>query len=397
MRATPRSSVAAALTAALALALGAAGCGQTSNPLTGVKAAPGRTVVAGDLPFVATKNTTRVAGPDAAADAAGVAAAVYPGAPGAHPQAVALVDGGDWQAALAACALMGAPLRAPLLLGSGAGLPAASSRALSALAPSGSAAAGGAQVITVGSVRAPSGLHAVAIRGANPFATAAAIDRFTTAARGKTGSDVIVVSATAPAFAMPAGAWSAKTGEPILFVTHDSVPPETRAAIALRPNAHIYVLGPASAVGAAVVTQLSGLGTVQRIAAADPVSSAIAFARYSDSRFGWGVVNPGHGLVFANASRPLDAVAAAPLSAAGTYGPLLLLDSPDRLPDLVRQYLLDIEPGYAKDPARGVYNHGWLIGDEQAISGPVQAQIDALLEIAPVSASPTAPSTTTTP
>jgi hypothetical protein len=33
---------------------------------------------------------------------------------------------------------------------------------------------------------------------------------------------------------------------------------------------------------------------------------------------------------------------------------------------------------------RGVYNHGWVIGDESAISIDVQSRIDALLEIQPV-------------
>ena len=58
-------------------------------------------------------------------------------------------------------------------------------------------------------------------------------------------------------------------------------------------------------------------------AGADPVANAIAFARFSDGSFGWNVVDPGHGLVFATTQRPLDAAAAAPLSASGTYGPLL--------------------------------------------------------------------------
>jgi hypothetical protein len=51
------------------------------------------------------------------------------------------------------------------------------------------------------------------------------------------------------------------------------------------------------------------------------------------------------------------------------------------------QYLLDIQPGYERDPVRGVYNHGWLIGDEQAISVEDQARIDSLLEIVPVNTS----------
>ena len=113
-------------------------------------------------------------------------------------------------------------------------------------------------------------------------------------------------------------------------------------------------------------------------------TSAIAFARYSDGAFGWRVVDPGHGLSFASTRRPLDAVAAAPLAAAGSYGPLLVVERPAPLPRALQEYLLDIQPGYTDDPVRGVYNHGWVIGDEQAISIPSQAQIDQLLEIAPV-------------
>jgi hypothetical protein len=88
--------------------------------------------------------------------------------------------------------------------------------------------------------------------------------------------------------------------------------------------------------------------------------------------------------VFASSKRSLDAAAAAPLSASSTYGPLLLLPEAQALPQAVQDYLLDIQPGYDKDPVRGVYNHGWLMGDEAAISADVQARIDTLLEIQPV-------------
>ena len=88
--------------------------------------------------------------------------------------------------------------------------------------------------------------------------------------------------------------------------------------------------------------------------------------------------------MFANANRTLDAAAAAPLSASGTYGPLLLVGEAATLPLAVGRYLLDIQPGYVRDPVRAVYNHGWLIGDESAISLPVQSRIDSLLEIAPI-------------
>jgi hypothetical protein len=32
---------------------------------------------------------------------------------------------------------------------------------------------------------------------------------------------------------------------------------------------------------------------------------------------------------------------------------------------------------------REVYNHGWLIGDESAVSALAQAELDTVLEIAP--------------
>ncbi len=126
------------------------------------------------------------------------------------------------------------------------------------------------------------------------------------------------------------------------------------------------------------------LGTVKRIAGTDPVTTAITFARFKDGDFGWYVVDPGHGLVFASTRRPQDAAAAAMLSASGTFGPLLLLTDAGVLPAPLQDYLLDIQPGYDVDPVRGVYNHGWIIGDESAIAAAVQARIDTLLEIQPV-------------
>jgi hypothetical protein len=49
---------------------------------------------------------------------------------------------------------------------------------------------------------------------------------------------------------------------------------------------------------------------------------------------------------------------------------------------VLTEYLKNIKPAYSPQipPVRGVYNHGWLIGDEQAISAVTQAEIDTLLE-----------------
>jgi hypothetical protein len=340
------------------------------------------------FPAFATKNTTRVGGADPIADAAAVARAVYPGGgaggTASRPRAVVLADQRVWQAGLAAAVLMSNPLRAPLLLSDGSDLPAASADALKALAPTGASELGGAQVVRVGGAPAPGGYRSTTIAGDDPSALAAAIDRLQSAAVGHASRAVVLASADEPAFAMPAAGWAAKTGNPLLFVHRTTIPGSTFAALQAHRRPRIYLLAPRSVVDARVEAALRGIGTVTRIAAPDPVRSAIAFARLRDGLDGWGIDDPGHGLVFANAHRTLDAAAAAPLSASGTYGPLLLLDDADRLPLPLAQFLLDIQPGYTRDPARGVYNRAWLIGDESAISLPVQSRIDSLLEIAPI-------------
>ena len=127
-------------------------------------------------------------------------------------------------------------------------------------------------------------------------------------------------------------------------------PPETQAALKLHKGAAIYVLGPEDAVPEAVFDALGKLGTVKRIAAADAVSTAITFARYRDGASGWYVVDPGHGLVFANARRPQDAAAAAPLSAHGKYGPLLLIgDEAGALPEPLQRLPAGHPTGLRRD------------------------------------------------
>jgi hypothetical protein len=383
-----------------------AGCGGGTRLLTGTAVGtlsetsqPSSSPQGLGFPTVATKNTTRVAGSDPIADAAGVALAVYPSAaPGTHPGVVALAPTGDWQAAIAASVLMAPPIRAPLLLSGSAALPSASAVALTQLAPTGSGAAGGAQVIRVGAVPAPKGLRAASINGAGPYALAAEIDRFVSAAQGKANPDVVIASADRPAYAMPAAGWAAESGDPVLFVTGSTIPPATRQALLSHQNPHIYVLGPPSVIPDSVVRELHRYGVVKRVGAPDPATNSVAFAEFRDppcafgqpcahvpGSFGWAMRSPGHGYVLINSQRPLDAAAAAALSSSGDYGPQLLIDDPSTLPRSVLNFFLDYAtPGYTQEgPTAAVYNHGWVIGDQSAISVAVQAQLDSLLEAVP--------------
>jgi predicted small lipoprotein YifL len=400
LRISPRAS---RMLLAVALAAALAGCGKSapmrlraSGPAAAV--AP---VAAQGAVSVVTKNTTRLGGADAASDAAAVARAVYPGlTPATRPQVVVVVDEHNWAAALAAAVMASTPIRAPLLYSDGAALPEVSLQALEAMRPTGSPALGGTQVILLGSSAAAPGGYAsrtVAVPTTNAAEAAAAVERLFTAARSASPRQVIMVASDARrAIQMPAAGLAAESGAPILFAASTGVPPATGAVLSRLRRPSIYLLG-FSSIAKGTLGELAHLGRVSTIApsgtlaeAPTPVGNAIAVARFTDGVFGWGVKEPGHGLVFANAGRPLDAPAAAPLSATGQYGPLLLLDRAEGVPSSLASYLSDIQPAYGKapqyQPVHGAYNHGWLIGNESAISPPTQAEIDAMLEIVPAKA-----------
>ncbi len=383
------------------LAIGAAallaGCGKTAGQPTET-GGPVRSVapVATEgAVSVTTRNTSRIGGAGPTDDAAAVARVVYPGQTSAtRPQAVVVVDEGNWPAALAASGLAAAPLNAPILFAEGGSLPQVSSQALEAMRPTGAAAIGGAQVIEVGThASVPGGYRVSAVPAGEPAAAAAAIESLLARAAGARPRQAIVLaSGGAPALQMPAAGLSAQSGAPILFATQSGLPAATSAALTSMHHPAIYVIG-SSGLTPAALGALARLGTVTRIPEAaagespTPAAGAISVARFTDGTFGWGVKEPGHGLAFANASRPLDAPAAALLSATGDYAPLLLLETADAVPPELASYLSDIQPAYSSAPefrpVRGVYNHGWLIGDEHAISLVTQSELDSLLEIAP--------------
>jgi putative cell wall binding repeat protein len=341
-------------------------------------------------PAFATSNTTRVGGADSASNAAAVALATYPStADELRPAAVTLVGEDDWPAAIAASVLMADPVGAPALVSSPDGLPEPSTNALTALNPQGSKSTRGTSVFAIGNVDMGGAEKVTRVKSEDPAATAAAIARLRDKVFGKPPEHIVVAPTQSPGFAMPAAAWAARSGDPVLFAGRDALPKPTAAALKRHPDVPVYVIGPSSSISSDVVRRIAEIGSkVRRVSGEDPVANAIAFARYDDGGFGWNINDPGHGFVVARADSPFDAVAAAPLSASGTWGPLLLTDSADTLPDALRGYLLDVKPGYTTDPTRAFYNHVWMIGDQEAIDVNQQAEIDNLAELAKIGSAP---------
>ena len=377
---------------ALALLTGLAGCSVGDDderpPQLGTKSGDQDAAAKLGFPSTATKNTIRVGGGDAAADAAGVASAVFPGTSEAgRPTAVVLVDKDDWQAGVTAAALTARPIGAPLLISDGNELPPVSADTLDRLKPKGSDLSKDAQVIRIGDKPPrPDGFKTAVIEGKDPYERAAAIDRFFSAAKGKPSKAVVVASGEEAEFAMPAAAWAARSGDSVLLTRKGSVPSATTKALREHEKPNIFLLGPERVISKAVAKELGKLGKVKRIQGATPVENAIAFARYEDGDFGWGLVVPGFNFTVAGTSRPLDAAASAALATKGVFAPLLLTDRADALPRALETYLLSVQPGFEDDPGQAVYNRVWILGDDKQLSVGAQARLDQITELIPVQA-----------
>jgi hypothetical protein len=384
----PRRTLLLAAAAAVALS----GCSLKSDSSgnsqiqSGVKSNSKEAASQLGFPVAATRDTTRVSGTDPVADAAGVAEALFPAKNvDTRPGAVVLVDKNQWQAGIAAAVLAGEPLHAPLLLSDGASIPAATSGTLGRLQPKGEQLSKGAQVILVGDKPpAPDGFRSGRVHGSDPFTIAAAVDNFQTAVAGRPTDTVVVASAEQPEYAMPAAAWAARSGDPVLFVKRGAVPAPTQKAIAQHSKPNIILLGPPTVISTAVEKELGKLGPVTRIQGKTPgpVSNAAEFAR---SKQVWGADHPGRNYSLANVSRPADAAAAATLGSNGVFAPLLLTDKPDAMPRALEAYLLDVQPGFENnDPSEAVYNRVWILGNKDAVSPDVQSRIDQLTQLVPV-------------
>jgi hypothetical protein len=264
-------------------------------------------------------------------------------------------------------------------------VPDATAQALAQLNPRGGGPSGDVTVYSAGGATVPSGFRSDDLRGDSPAEVANSIDQLRQRLTKQEPEHIVIASSDSGGYAMPAAAWAARSGDPVLFSDRNQVPPATLAALGRHAASTVYVLGPESVISKDAMSQIGRVSaSVTRVGATGVVQNAVFFARFSDGSFGWNINDPGHGMELANAKRPLDGAAAASLASSGKWGPLLVTDTSEALPPEIRSFLLDIKPGYETDPTRAVYNHIWLMGDATAIGGQVQSEVDELAELAPI-------------
>lgn len=328
-----------------------------------------------------TSGASRITGVDPTDFAANVALTVFPSTtPAQRPKSVSLVEEGNWPNAVAASVFMAHPIRAPLLISNASGMPERTTSAVALLQPhgnrlkrSGNEARNGAPFLVIGKISTPSQGRAYWTGETDGAPQAASVEQFRNVLFRNEPRRVIVAPEKDGAFAVPAAAWSAYSGDQVLYTHSDALPKATIEALRKFPT-KAYVLGPPSVISPSVVHELEKLAEgVKRVAGKTPAENAVALARYRDKGFGWGIKGPGRSFVIARSDEPLVAALASPLSASGLTGPLLLTESGEHLPKGVREYLREVAPRGKAAP-----NHVWIVGNNEVIGPGEQKEIEQL-------------------
>lgn len=383
------------LTATFILLLGAtlAGCSPGADNKEESAAANAQTTVS--MPWIATKNTTRINTSDPVQAAVLVSQTLWTAETKSNrPSSVVLTSVDNWQIAAVSTDLIHHPSNGPVLFFTKDGVPDETLAELKRLKPLGADSNDGIQVVMVGPSPESIGtelselnLKVDKIEGEDPATVAGAIDAYYAKVSGGLPQSVIIGSMDSPEYTLPAVNWIAHMPEPLLYVAKSDIPAATADALKERGgNAAIYVLGPESVISTDVEEQLKQYGTVTRIAGEDPYENAIAFAKFKDTAngFGWGITAPGHNLSLLTTDSTMLAIAAAPFSHLGKHAPLVFTGK-DGLPDSLMNYTMELQPKFKDSPAEGPYNHAWLTGDTATINAAAQSEIDDMLEISSAS------------
>ncbi|SEM15090.1 hypothetical protein SAMN05192533_101215 [Mesobacillus persicus] len=304
------------------------------------------------------------------------------------PKTVILVPTDNWQIALASADMIHHPTNGPVLFYDQDQISDETVKEIERLAPLGGS--DGTEVMLMGEpnqkiVDQLKDYSVQQVKGSDPAEFAAKIDEVYAEAAGELPNSIIIVSAEEEAklYSLIAANWISHMSEPILYITKDGIPEATREAINKRNNkANLYILGPEEAISSEIEDSLKEFGTVTRIEGNTAVETSIAFAKFKDEQtgFGWGVNEPGIGLVFTSTEKPEYAITAAPFAHLGKHAPLIWLENGE-LANETHVFLADRQPTFIDDPTVGPYNHAYIIGSGESITMETQGMIDQMLEI----------------
>lgn len=273
--------------------------------------------------------TLRFAGESRVDTAALVTEETAPDAP-----TVLLANAGDFPDALA-----GSALGVPILLTGGTDLDPVTAAALEARGATTVLVLGGASAIAPDVVAAldEGGHTSFRLAGADRFATAATVARFSAGSGAGDGTTAIVANGRSFPDALAAAPLAAGEGLPLLLTEADDLPDPTAAALTDLGVDRVVVPGGEAVVTPDVVDQLEDLGIeVVRVAGSDRTTTAAALSDFAADEYGW----PRDVVTLARGDAFPDALAIGPRAGA-LRAPLLLTGATD-LPPATAEHLIGL-------------------------------------------------------
>jgi hypothetical protein len=332
-----------------------------------------------------TNNTTRVWGDEWQAVQNNTLRLLYP--PGlSRPDFILLVPSDSWQQALASCSLLAAPANGVIIMVEDT---EEMLKTLKDLDPKGSAVLG-AHVVAIGdAVRftdtiTESGYSVLQVNGVNNAAIAKELSDLGVRFGSRDNTVILVDQNQPPGYALPAATWAVHRGTPVLLLEDGNIPAQTRKALEERTWEHLYVI---TSPSVDISDELSSFGQVARIGREDLVEHSVSFARYFDEEtlFGWRTTEAtregGKNFLLVPEEDWKFGIIGTQIFKTGIFGPLLMVNSANKLPVALEKFYFDVKPDWWVTPAEGPYNHTWIMGSTKQVSYAVQGRVNFVQEI----------------
>lgn len=227
------------------------------------------------------------------------------------------------------------------------------------------------------------GLSTVRIGNQNPYETSVAVSNYRLAyppmsEQGR--NNLFLLSGEVSSECMFAPNYAMHEGLPVLLTKRTELPPAVLRFLAEHQRKNVYLVGSESAISREVeaLVRRTMKGDVVRITGNSPYEISVNFSRFLDPRteVGWNRNQPGRGdaFSFVSATDWRLAIFSGTFSHLGKHAPLLLTER-DQLPNVVLNYLQDLNP-----PRRGStqppYMHSYVFGNFDALTYETQVNIE---------------------
>ncbi len=362
------------------------------SPIRTVTLGSGENVKSGEnLLSLQTKNTTRLNTNDPIEMSIMASQTIWPATHLANqPGGVILVPVEDWQIGLASVNLVHHPINGPVLFMEDDQISDWVLQEIDRLQPTG--IKDGTQIFVMGKL---DDLELVKLQDykvkeqvvESHADFAYEIDEYYASLSGEYSTSVLIGSLEEKGelFSLIAANWIAHMEEPILYVSSEEIPDATKEALTKRNGElTMYLFGPESVISEKLADDLKEFGRVVRIDGQTASEVSVNFAGFKDeeTKVGWGLARPGHGLSFVSTVTPELAIVASPFSHLGKHAPLIWLEE-GKVTDPIDDLLSILKPTFKDDPTEGPFNHAYIIGTLHEIDFSTQGLLDDKLEIVP--------------